>query len=457
MKNSQHKSVRAGILLLGMTLLGLTLSTQPGIAQTTPPPAFGQDPTAPPVTQAPPVTSLDEPSLEPSVSARSYLQPGAHISETVNSNLGGTGGSSGRNGVVGTTRVLGSLDLKRLWSRYDLSLDYIGGLSLYSDNFGGPTQSHSMNAAQRYSWRTGQIQVCDGLTYLPEGSFGFSAYGAGGSCGGSSIGGGGSSFGSLTKTDPRLTNSTGINLHESLSPRSTITLGGSYGFTDFFGNTSVGTVNSHQLGGQAGYNRILNKFDQVGISYGYQQFQFPTAGTGTIKSNVIQALYAHQVSGRMSLILGVGPQFTTINGLTQLNANVRASLRYHFPRTSLAMSYSRFTSSGSGLQLGSQSDVAKVGVQRPLNRLWTGNLDLGYSRHSALQRPGSSRAVGGTFQTGFTGGGVSRRLGHFFTLTMHYQYSYESFSDKARVGPGSFNRHIGDVMLSWHPRPIRLD
>src|SRR5271165_1806858 len=81
-------------------------SSQTPTTQTpsTPAPAFGQDLPAPQVTQAPPVTSLDQASLEPTIAARSYLQPGVHATESVNSNLGNNGGA------VGITRLLGSLD-----------------------------------------------------------------------------------------------------------------------------------------------------------------------------------------------------------------------------------------------------------------------------------------------------------------------------------------------------------
>ena len=464
---TRHLIARTAILLFAVS------GGQYIFAQTAPPPAFGQEPTAPPATQAPPVTSLDEPSLEPAVAVRSYLQPGAHLTETINSNLGGGAGANG-GGLIGITRVLGSLDMKRLWSRYDLSVDYIGGLSLYSDALDQPTQTHSLDASQRYSWRTGQIQVCDGLSYLQEGSFSHSGATAGGNCGGGGGGGTGGTFGSLGNTS-RVTNTTSVDIRDSVSPRSSFTLAGTYGFTNFLGavgsgnSTTVGTTNSHQVSGQAGYNRILNRFDQIGVSYGYQQFQFPTADARTISSNVFQVLYAHQVSGRMSLILGAGPQITKIGpskitgggSITQLNANVRTSLKYRFPRTSLEMSYNRYTSSGSGVQLGSNSDVIRAGLQRPLSRLWSGSLDTGYSHHSALQS-GNTRALGGSFQDGFGGAGLSRHLGRFFSLAFHYQYSYEYFGGSAcKSGlidcSRSFNRHVGEVTLSWHPLPIRLD
>src|SRR5258708_6129860 len=102
--------------LMGVLWLGTTAWAQqdtPPAAQgpATPAPAFGQELPAPQVTLAPPVTSLDQVSLEPTIAARSFLQPGVHATESVNSNLGSNGG------VVGITRLLGSLDLTRLWSR----------------------------------------------------------------------------------------------------------------------------------------------------------------------------------------------------------------------------------------------------------------------------------------------------------------------------------------------------
>jgi hypothetical protein len=424
------------------------------------------------------VTSLDEASLEPTVAVRSFLQPGIHLTESINSDLG-------KNGVVGITRVLGSLDLLRAWSRYNTTLNYVGGASLYSDNFGQPSQVHALDVAQRYSWRTGQFQVRDGLTYLPEGSFGFSGFGGagGGSTGGGGFGGG-SSFGSLG-LEPRLTNAVSVDVQERLNPRSSITAAGGYTFTHFLNTNATGTVDSRQVSAQAGYSHVLNHFDQIGLQYGYEQFQFPTQGAGTIVANTIQGLYQHQISGRMDLVLGAGPQFTTIqipavpanpnatpptpaipaSSTTRLSLSVRSSLRYRLPRASLALTYDRHTTAGSGIHLGSESDIARFTYSRPLSRLWDSNFDVGYSRHTALQAA-LGNALGGTYQSGFGGAGLNRRLGRFFTLLLHYQYDYEYFDNNScpatktcstSINGHFLNRQIGDITLSWHPAPIKLD
>jgi len=461
------------IALLGALLLGARAWGQQDPGQTsaptatapttpTPAPAFGQEPPPPQVTVAPPVTSLDEASLEPAITPRSYLQPGVHVTESINSNFGNSG-----SGVVGITRLLGSLDLTRIWSRYTFLADYIGGASIYRGGGNSVSQIHGLAAAQRYAWRTGQVQINDCLTYLPEGAFGFSGFnGAGGGgvsgrvgCGGF---GGGGTFGTIGNQS-RLTNATSVDLRESLSPRSSITAAGNYTFTTFIGPSGAGTVDSRQESGQVGYSHVLNHFDQVGLQYGYDHFEFPSVLARSVDSQTVQALYEHAISGRMYLILGAGPQFVTLHqaGLpttTNLSVAARGILRYKFPRSSISLSYIRHTTAGSGIQLGSQTDEARANFAKPLTRLWTGSLDTGYSHHNALLTPptsgGGSNALGGSYQAGFGGGGLTRRIGRFFSLQMHYQYTYQFFSNSQVRSP---DRHIGDITLSWHPAPIRLD
>src|SRR5437016_13785582 len=48
-------------------------------------PAFGQDNAAPVSNDNPPLSGLDQPSLEPRAAARSFLIPGAHVSQSLRS------------------------------------------------------------------------------------------------------------------------------------------------------------------------------------------------------------------------------------------------------------------------------------------------------------------------------------------------------------------------------------
>src|SRR5207245_10154085 len=111
--------------------------------------------------------ALDQPALEPSEAARSFLIPGAHVSQSLDTNVG-----SGGPHINGITRALGSLTLQRLWSRYDVGLDYVGGGAFYPRSSVGAAQVHQLDADQRILWRTGQLGIRDSFSYLPAGMFG---------------------------------------------------------------------------------------------------------------------------------------------------------------------------------------------------------------------------------------------------------------------------------------------
>src|SRR4029077_3508777 len=111
------------------------------------------------------------------------------------------------------SRALGSLTLQRVWSNYDLALNYIGGVGYYNANGLGWKLLQQMDIAQKITWKRGQFTIRDNFGYLPEGNFG-DAYGSlssrntsGASLGSFSGFWGGSSFGQLGQV-PRLMNLT---------------------------------------------------------------------------------------------------------------------------------------------------------------------------------------------------------------------------------------------------------
>ena len=187
----------------------------------------------------------------------SYLQPGATFSESADSNVGNAlGGGS----FTSVSRALGSLTLKRLWSNYDLGLDYVGGVGYYDLPGQGLKSLQQMDIDQKVSWKRGQLSVRDDFSYLPEGNFGGS-YGSLGSQGIATLGDtsfgaffGGSALGSLGLA-PHMTNVSLADVSENLSPKSSLTAAGGYGFTHYYGNdlTSAGAfIGSSQASGAGG-------------------------------------------------------------------------------------------------------------------------------------------------------------------------------------------------------------
>ena len=504
------------MMTLALTLIGASVawaqSDQNPPPAPAPVPAFGQDTPVPAVTENPPISAIDQPGLEPHAAPESFVLPGLHFSESVDSNAEN---ALGQSSVSTVTRALGSLTLQKLWKNYDVAMDYIGGVD-YGNQAGiGLEQVEQFDMDNRINWKRGQLAVRDSFSYLPEGTFGFGAYGGSGAynSGLGSLGTGllgAAAFGGQTSAftggnsvsvgeAPRLTNLGLADIVENLTPKSSVTLSAGYGIVHFYGDliSAAGTdaniffLGSREETGQIAYDRILNPNDQVALSYGYQGFDFATVDTA-FHSSVIQAMYGHRISGRMDFLISAGPQFTHIDEnpvvCSILNVTVadctmdegslvvfpqkanhigaagRISLRYRFPRTALAMSYQRYNTSGAGVFAGSRSDIAQLDASRPLTRVWDMFADLGYSKSTQLQ-VGGSAVNASSFSYGFAGVGLHRQFGRNLRGFVSYQFNELGFntscplSDSSSTGPCSHisQRHVGSIGLDWTPRPIRLD
>ena len=460
-----------------------------------PVPAYGPDNNpAPPVSENPPISGLDTPNLVPHAAPLSYLQPGAHATEAIDSNIAnGLGGSSARS--VSTAE--GTLKLQRLWRNYDLSLDYLGGVGYYNARGVGLRQVEELALDQRVTWKRGQLAIRDSFSYQPEGTFG-SSYGSGGSLGGGTVFFGGSSLGSLGQV-PRILNVTLVDVTETLTPKSSITLTGAYAFAHFLENdpaTGNSFIGNGEVSGEVGYDRLLGPHDQGALIYGYQGFNFSTGVT--LHTHIIQVMWGHRISGRMDFRIGAGPQFVETNhlltpvGPTQvinstcvvansqrglevacpennlrISAAGRASLLYRFPKVNLDLSYEHFTTSGSGLFAGAESDIAVLSANRALGRKWELHTDLGYSRNSRLlpslcaTGKNCSGVSANVYEYGFAGASVNRRLGRNFRTFIRYQFNDlffdSSFCPTSSPCNRTSKRQVGTIGLDWIPRPIRLD
>jgi hypothetical protein len=478
--------------------------------QSPPPPASQPDQTnsGSPLSDNPPISGVDQPNLEPHAAPESYLLPGLHFSESIESNIANTTGGTQ---IGEVTRGLGSLSLQKLWKNDEVALDYIGGVAEYTNSGVGVQQLEQFDIDNRFNWKRGQIGIQDSFSYLPEGSFGFGAYGGGGAydAGFGSMGAGllgASAFGGQTSAFiggnglnvslglvPRITNLGLVDAVVDLTPKSSLTFMAGYGLVHFYGSlleesllggplqTNVNFVGSSEYTGQVAYDRVLSPKDQVAVSYGYQYFHFSIAGTA-FHSQVVQLMYGHRISGRMDFLVSAGPQITDINeqvcdlptipptscttfggtlntiGATKIGAAGRASLRYRFPRTSVSLSYQRYDTSGSGVFAGAETNLAQLDIQRPLNRVWDLFADFGYSHNSQLQVPGTILNAT-SFTYGFGGVGVHRQFGRSLRAFVSYQFNELGFNTTCTGSACNTTgqRQVGSFGLDWTPRPIRLD
>ena len=501
--------------ILGMMVFALGMAwaqdnqTPPSDSQAPqqPAPAYGQENAPAPINENPPLSGMDLPSLQEHAAPLSYLQPGATVSESANTNIG--------NSLGGTTfgsisRGLGNLALRRLWSHYNLALDYTGGVAYYQKS-GGVRQLQNLGVEQKILWKRGQLSFKDGFSYLPEGNFG-GAYGSLGSSGAAGLGNtafgsfwGGNAFGGLGLT-PRILNVSLAELSENLSPKSAVTATGGYAFTHFYGNDVSGAafIGSSQISAQGGYNRVLTPHTQVAVMYGYQGFDFTVQGTA-FHTHVVQGMYGHRISGRLDLLLGAGPQLTLINSQSEvcsdptllplqcpvtelvpvtsnsrrLSVAAQARLRYRISKNSFELRYERFVTSGGGLFTGAQTDMVRFGVEHPLSRKLSLSMDMGYSHNDRLQSltlaqiqacaslpPQTQQNAcpandARTYNSGFAGAALHRFFGREFHGFVSYQFNELAFDHSFCLSSVACdrisNRQVITLGLDWTPRPIRID
>jgi len=419
----------------------------------------------------PPVAALDENAMGAGSESRSVLRLAAHFGETLESTLDGTQSSGDIHSV---TRGLGSVELQKIWKRYETDLDYVGGGAVYTNRGRTDAQIHVFNVGEKIHWRRSQLVVHDSFSYLPEGSFGHGSFGG---AAGEGLGGGGAlHFGSLGIA-PRITDESAAEFTQTLTPRSAFTVGASYGMVHFTGGTQNDNgapsgdtsplLDSHQVAAQAGYSHQLNHEDQIGVQYAFEDLHFPRTGASNFTVHLIHGLYTHRISDRLNITVAAGPQFTLIDNplfkglnLNRTTISGRASLHYIFRLTEVTLSYHHYITTGSGFVAGADTDGVRLTAARPLSRLWEVVGDLGYSHNTRVQPV--AFLTPRTFQSGYLGMALRRHITQDISGFFRYQFTTLTFDDSTCTLTGAScggisHRNTATLGLDWNFRPIRLD
>jgi len=463
---------RIGVVavVLGISLWAVA-QNDTATSRTGPAPAFGQ--TAPVLDpDNPPISGLDEPGLDMRGGTRSFISGGLAVAESGDTNAS----NEGKQALSSVTHVLGAFDLQRFYAKTDLFAEYFGGGAFYSNATRDVTQLHALGTEGVIRWRTGRFTLRDAFNYLPDGSFSMGAFGGVPglhlATGGFSMGGlpGLRSFGnestSAVGLTPRLTNTAVADLVQSVNPRAAFTLAVGFSNAHFFDNTE-NLINSDQLTAEGGYSYMVGRRDQIAGVYGFQQFRFPQTEGGEIRTHIANFRWSHYISGRMRLVIGAGPQYTTINDLAlglvnRWSVSGRAQLHYKFTRTSVSVGYEKFTGAGSGFFPGTDTQLVRAGLNRPLARTWEFTGDLGYSHNKRLQTQGEGGLPGNSFNNGFVGGILRKHLGREYSVFGAYRFNELTF-DRSACGVDSAcsnritHRNIGTIGVEWHPRPLRIE
>jgi len=474
--------IHIGLLVILLGVYGAAQdSSQPG---TTPAPAFGQS--APVLSpDNPPLSGLDEPGLELKRASRSFISPAIQIGEAADTN---ENNQLGINNVQPVSHVLGALDLQKFWSKDDLFLEYLGGGAFQTKPKYNAQQLQAFGMEAITRWRTGYLELRDAFQYVPDGAFDTGGL-AGGTPGlgiayglgtGEAEGGvpGIMRFNSLNDVVadiPRLANVAVADVVQAISPRSAFTVVGAFGDSHFFDNscsqpaTAPGClINGDQTTVEGGYSHLISRRDQIAGVYAYQLFRFPYNTGGEIYNQVFNLRWSHTITGRLRLIIGLGPQYTDLQygvASPQWSLSGRASLRYQFAHSSLVASWEKFTSAGSGYFAGADTQVARLAYRRPLGRTFVVTTDLDYSHSQRLQAPIGTDYTFNNFDAGSAGIVVRKHIGRTYDVFATYRFSevglnapVSTANCASTLGCGTIaQRHQGAVGLEWHPRPTRIE
>jgi len=400
---------------------------------------------------------------------RNYVRPSLQLFETGDSNFQV---GSGPQTFETESSAIGALALKRGGKANEFVLNYLGGGTLYTHHSELDYTMHQLGMTATLQGRRWGLILDDRATYMPESPFGFAGFGWGGSLG---LGLGGALGSNLLPLNPvynpaqslitgrgsRIMNVATSQVSYTAGPRSTFTIAGSYGLLDF---RTPGSINCRNALFSLGYNRNLTARDTIGVSYGYNAFQFQGLNA-SFSTQFAQLTYGHHITGRLSVSGGGGPQLSAFPARlagTRTTTNswvANGSFNYLTSRNALALTYSRYTSNGGGVFVGAETQYLTFNWSRQLTRNWSGFLEPGYARNQNLAQS-TPRGQQYTYNTAFGTASLSRALGRYTTMFLLYDWQTQRFqqvscpTSECRT---NVLRHIVTFGFDWHPRQILVD
>ncbi len=414
----------------------------------------------------PPLTGAEQYTLSRMGVGRTYLIPSFQFAQSVST--AGTG-PFGTASVDSVSTLSGSFDLNYLWSKYAFSARYDGTGFLYNQQSEYNNSAHLFTFSQRVMGRRSSFLLSDAVSYLPEASFGYSRF--------NGIGSGlydyGGLFGAnvsnlnttflpnqsiLTGASSRVSNTVVGEYDYALSPLSSFTLTGSYALLRF---PSSDFINSDDAIAQVGYNRMLSPRNTLAVSYQAEIFQY-NQSQGNFTNHVLQLVFGRTLTDRLHFQVGAGPQINVFNSTGQNGKDWRTSwqlsslLSYQLRRFTLGFNYQHYTSGGSGVYQGAQTDYAEVFMSTPLSPRTTMSWNFGYARNSNLQEQltgVSSNAYNSWYGTI----NVQRLLNRYMTLFVGYNLQQQIAPAPTCIGTtcGTFyTQQYFSFGLSWHPSRV---
>src|SRR5437660_1691332 len=409
-----------------------------------------------------PLTGVQNPTLGTPGIRHSYWLPGFQYANTARSSALNQATSLGWNT---TSLATANLSLLETWSRAQLAVNYSGGASFSSDSAQDNSHFQQLGLVEMFDWGRWQLSFLDQFSYLPETQFGFGAGTA------LSIPGTGGPLAPplpglqnsyvpnqsiFTTFGPRYSNSFATQAAYTVSRRGSITAAGTYGILRFI---EAGNIESNNANFTVGYNYTLTNADTLGVQYRFSGYRY-IGNPQAIDDQVLQFMYGRKVTGRIALQLFGGPDVTTFrvpvnNSTSRVSGSGGASLTYALNRGSLALTYDRGISGGSGVFAGANTNQLQFSLGRQLSREWAASLNVGYSRNGSVVNAASSQV----FNSWSIGGGLSRPFGRSANFTIGYAAQVQG-SNQAVCAAGACSTNFTSQQitlgLQWHTRPFVL-
>ncbi len=411
-----------------------------------------------------PLTGVQTPTLGTPELRHSYWVPGIQYSNTIQDRALNLTGPSG---WYSNNYVAGNLSLLEAWSHSELSLNYTGGGTFSTNNTLGNGYFHSLGAMQAFTWSRWQLQLIDQFSYLPESQFGFGGManlnnpGISGSLGPPLPGlqsGYVPNQSIFTSLGPRYSNASVAQVVYAVSSRGSITLSGSYGMLRF---VEAGSIDTDDEIGSIGYNYALTKYDTIGLVYRFSAFHY-NGSPQAIDDHSLNVAYGRKITAKLALQLYGGPDVTNfrvpIGGETnRISGSGGGSLNYGFKHGAISLSYDHGVSGGSGVFVGSRSDLLQTSLNHQIGRVWSGNLQFGYARNQGLINGASAGSQ--DYSAWFAGAGLSRPLGRNASFSLGYTARIQTTNlpvCAAGTCDTNYTQHLVSLNLQWHTRPLLL-
>ena len=256
----------------------------------------------------------------------------------------------------------------------------------------------------------------------------------------------------LTERAGRVANTALIELDANLHRRDTLTLAASYGLLHFFSSELTDSQQAQVIGG---YNRLLTSRDSVALEGAFARYDYQ-GSVGSISTEYLSALYARRISGRSSIEVGAGPQFTQslilhVNS-QYLGWQARGSVHYRLRRLNLSAQGSRSITGGAGVFDGATTSIGQASADSVLSRYTSMSFAFGVSRNQDLESPQR-------YNTQFLRVAVNRKVSRYTNGFLSYDLEHQTTASGC-TGLTCANtglRNVFGLGFSWNYRPISVE